>query len=471
MKHLFILLAPLLCLTTLARSEHLKLLPDRIDKAAQERVTAKMYPALVIGIVDGDKSAVTAYGKLPDGKTPDADTVFEIGSVTKTFTATLLADAIQSGRLKLDAPIAELLPDFEIPARSGKQITLLDIATQHSGLPRMQADYKPADPVNPYAGYDAAQMKSFLAGYELTRDPGASYEYSNLAVGLLGYALAESEKTTYAQLVREKIFVPLGMTMSGIAFSDTMRVHLAPPTSQEGEPVKNWDLAALAGAGGIRSTAADMLRYLKANMGLTQTTLDPAMKLALEPRRDVYKNTRIGLIWMTRSNPDEGGTVIWHTGMTGGYSTFLGFTPDGRHGVIILTNINTSLDDLGFATLLPNVKLAPTHKTITLPTAALDQYAGTYKLSEQMMLNINRGGNHLVIQANGQEPYQLFASAPDEFFETSLGITLSFIRDGNGTIAGLVLHQDGDHAAPKLTAAGSPDEPKATASDPVTRKD
>src|SRR5262249_48014446 len=133
-------------------------LPERVERAAQERIEAGIYQTLVFGVVDGDKSEVVAFGKLDDGKAPDGDTVYEIGSVTKTFTATLLARAVLSGRVTLDTPVAQLLPDFKIPSRGGKDITLGLLATQHSGLPRLPSNLRPKHPANPYADYDAAKL-------------------------------------------------------------------------------------------------------------------------------------------------------------------------------------------------------------------------------------------------------------------------------------------------------------------------
>ena len=125
---------------------------------------------------------VIAFGQLDDGSAPDGETVYEIGSITKTFTATLLAQAILSGRLTLDTPVAELLADFKIPSRGNRDISLGDLATHHSGLPRMPSNFTSKDPANPYADYDAAKMNVFLAGYQLPRDPGASYEYSKSGI-------------------------------------------------------------------------------------------------------------------------------------------------------------------------------------------------------------------------------------------------------------------------------------------------
>src|SRR5207237_4284290 len=134
-----------------------------------------------------------------------------------------------------------------------------------------------------------------------------------LGFGLLGYALAQSDHTTYDAMADAELLKPLGMTMSGTVFTDTTRAHLAPGHDDTGKAAKNWDWDALAGAGAIRSTANDMLRYLKANMGIDQSPLAAAMKLAQRPLSDMAKTTRIGLAWMTT---DKG--IAWEHGMTAG---------------------------------------------------------------------------------------------------------------------------------------------------------
>jgi CubicO group peptidase (beta-lactamase class C family) len=445
-------------------------LPERVEKTAQERIAAGTYHTLVFGVVDGDKTEVAAFGKLDDGKAPDGDTVYEIGSVTKTFTATLLAQVVLSGRVTLDPPVAQLLPDFKIPSRGGKEITLGDLASQHSGLPRMPSNFLPRDPANPYADYDAAKLKAFLAGYRLPRDPGAAYEYSNLGFGLLGYALAQLEHTTYGAVLDEQILKPLGMTMSGTSmtmsgtvFMDVMRAHLAPGHDVTGKAAKNWEFDVLAGAGAIRSTTNDMLRYLKANMDIDQSPLAAAMKLAQRPRSDMTKTMRIGLAWMTT---DKG--IVWHNGMTAGYRGFLGFTADGRRGVVILANTAADADDLGFATLDADAPLAPAYKAIVLPSALLDDYVGTYKLADKFLLKVFRLNDELFAQATGQGAFPIFPSAPNEFFYKAVRASMSFTRDDKGLVNGLILHQNGDRPAPKLSASELPPEPKEIALDAGT---
>ena len=442
------------------------LLPERVAKAAQERIDAGTYQTLVFGVVANGESEVIAFGKLGEGKSPDGDTVYEIGSITKTFTATLLADAVISSRFTLDTPIGDLLPDFKIPERNGKQITLGEIGTQYSGLPRMPSNFAPKDPGNPYADYDSGKLKAFLAGYELIRDPGTAYEYSNLAFGLLGYALAQSAHTTYGDLVHEKVFQPLGMTMSGTYFTEAMQGHLGSGHDETGTPVENWDLGVLAGAGGIRSTVNDMLRYLKANLGGDHTPLAAAMNYAQQPRRDVSPKMRIGLAW----NTTEKG-VTWHNGGTGGYRSFLGFDKDRHKGVVVLTNTATDVDDLGFATLLDSAPLAPMQKAIVVPVSELEEYLGTYKWADQVQIKVFLSGDQLCTQATDEQAFPIFPSAKNEFFANVGLIRITFTRDDKGAVTGMVVHQRGDHTAPKLGVTGTPPEPKETALSPATLQD
>jgi CubicO group peptidase (beta-lactamase class C family) len=428
------------------------LLPERVEKAAQERVAAGMVQTLVFGVADGDKSEVVAFGRLDNGKVPDGDTVYEIGSITKTFTATLLARAVKSGHLTLEMPVSQLLDGFKVPSRNGKEITLGALATQYSGLPRLPANMLSADPGNPYADYDGARLKAFLAEYELPRDPDATYEYSNLGFGLLGYALAQSEHVSYAEMAGEGIFKPLGMTMSGLAFTDAMRAHLAPGHDDNGKPAKNWDLDALAGAGAIRSTANDMLRYLRVNMGLDPSPLAEAMQFAQAPRRDMNRNLRIGLAWITTARG-----IVWHNGGTGGYRSFLGFDADRRRGVVILCNTAADVDDLGFAVLNPQVRLKPAFKVAELPDASLDDYIGTYKLSDKLLIKVFRMNDGLYARGMAQE-----ASAP-----RSRGMWRARSTDWCCTRTEIVRRQSSAHPSCRLSRRKSRSTPRHLATIPA----
>jgi hypothetical protein len=196
-----------------------------------------------------------------------------------------------------------------------------------------------------------------------------------------------------------------------------------------------------------------MLRYLKANMGINGSPLAAAMKFAQQPRRDIGKAIRIGLAWMMT---DKG--IVWKEGQTGGYRSFLGFTTDGRRGVVILANTAADANDLGFATLDATAPLA-SNKAIVLPSASLDDYVGIYKLADKFLLKVFRINDGLFARATGQVAFPIFPSAPNEFFAKVAGIGLSFTRDATGAVSGLVLHQNGDRAAPKLSSSELPPEP------------
>lgn len=428
------------------------LLPPRIEQAITKRIADGEYPAMVVAVIDGGHSHVYGFGKLSNGKPPGSDTVFQIGSVTKTFTATLLAEAVDKGEVTLDTPVATLLPAFKLPSRDDKQITLGEIASQFSGLPRLPTNLAPTNPKDPYADYDAARLRAFLAGYTLPRDPGASYEYSNLGFGLLGYALAQRTGKSYAELLQSQVLVPLGMSSTSATFTQPLDSRWAMGHDMEGQLAQPWHLGVLAGAGAINSTGADMLRYLRANMAQSDVPLQDAMRLAHKPRRLIGGDESIGLAWMTRH--DKAGDVVWHNGMTGGYASFIGFTADGHRGVVILTNVEQSVNDLGFATLLTGAPLVPAEKPIAMSARQLDTYVGEYQLAPGFILTVFRSGDQLNAKATGQGALPIFPSAEDVFFARVAGIRIDFQRGRDGKVSSLVLHQNGhDSPAKKLDAA------------------
>ncbi len=431
-------------------------LPQRIAKVAQQYTEDDVYPAMVLVMVDDGKVQVAGFGKLANGLAPDADTVFEIGSVTKTFTALVLAQGVLAQRWTLSTPVANLVPDYKIPSRDGKPITLGLLAEQFSGLPRLPGNLQPADLGNPYADYGRGQLKAFLASYSLPRDPGAAYEYSNLGFGLLGEALAQHSQLDYDALVRRDVLAPLGMHSTGVALTTSLRERLAVGHDEEGQPARHWQFGALAGAGALVSTGRDMSRYLQANMGVLQTPLAAAMRLAHEARGDIGGADRIGLAWMTRHTAD--GDVVWHNGETGGYSSFIGFTSDGQRGVVILTNGTGAPQELGFAALLPSLPLPQVHKAVTMSAKQLDTYAGQYTLAPGFVLTVSREGDQLFAQASGQGAFPLFASAKDAFFAKVAPMTIDFARDAAGNVNALVLHQGGhDQRALRTKGADAAD--------------
>lgn len=337
-------------------------LPEDVAKSIQARITNGHSPSIAVGIIDKDGPKYYCFGtKTVGGQPVNEHTIYEIGSISKTFTGILLAQLALEGQLKTDDPAQKHLPATVIlPTRDGKQITLGHLSDHTSGLARMPANFTPKDPANPYADYTVDQMYAFLKGYALQRDIGAQYEYSNLAQGLLGHILSLKAGSSYEALMIARIARPLGMKETKITLNKKMKQNLATGYSQ-GVQVSNWDIPTLAGAGAIRSSLHDMLRYLAANMGLKKSKLYPAMQLSHQVRHDKAGNNRVGLAWHIKKG--AAGDVIWHNGGTGGYRTFAGFVKETGKGVVVLTNSNKGADDIGFRLLDPVAKLIEVKKS------------------------------------------------------------------------------------------------------------
>jgi CubicO group peptidase (beta-lactamase class C family) len=252
------------------------------------------------------------------------------------------------GEVKLDDPIAKYLPSsMRVPERSGRKITLLDLSTQTSGLPRLPDNMKPADMRNPYVDYTAEQLYEFLSRHELRRDPGAEFEYSNLGVGLLGHVLALRAGKPYEALVKERILDPLDMDHTAITLTPWMTEHLAKGHNNSGAVVMNWDIGVLAGAGGLRSTMNDMLKFARANLQ-TRGRLQQVMQRTHVERAPAGKGF-IAMNWIIRRL--DGQEILWHNGGTGGYRTWMGFDKKKGLAAVVLTNSTHGADDLGFELL------------------------------------------------------------------------------------------------------------------------
>jgi len=411
---------------------------------------------IVVGMIGPDGRKVVGYGALEKGdpRVLNGDTVFEIGSVTKVFTSLLLSDMVQRGQVALTDPVSKYLPaSVRMPQRNGKQITLLDLATHTSGLPRLPANLKPKDSANPYADYSVAQLYEFLSSYELPRDIGSQYEYSNLGGGLLGHVLARCAGTDYEALVRARITVPLDMKSTGIALSPEMKARMAAGHDGKMNPAANWDLPTLAGAGGLRSTANDMLTFLAANLGYNKTPLAPAMAAMLEVRRPSgTPGLEVALAWHIYSTA-SGATMIWHNGGAGGYRSFIGYDPKTRIGVVVLANAFTAagVDDIGLRLLNTKAPLldasaflpAKERKQVAVDPKLFDRYAGRYQLAPNFVLTVTREGERLFAQATGQPKLELFAEGEKEYFLKVVDAQITFEVDSGGAVNQLVLHQAG----------------------------
>jgi CubicO group peptidase (beta-lactamase class C family) len=425
-----------------ASSDVRSLIASRIDPRAAL--------GIVVGLIDPGGTRVVVAGKAGDGTVPlDGNTVFEIGSVTKVFTATILADMVEKGEVRLDDPVQQYLPaSVRVPARGGKAITLVDLATQTSGLPRMPTNLAPKDVANPYADYTVQQMYDFLSGYQLTRDIGVQYEYSNLGVGLLGHALALEAGASYEELVKTRVLDPLGMHDTSITLSASMKARLATGHYATGAPTANWDLPTLAGAGALRSTLNDMLKFAAANLNAPRGPLGAAFARAHTSLRTAGSaEMSIGLAWHVRRQFDR--PIVWHNGGTGGYHSFLGLDLKSGTAVVILHNSAASIDDIGFHLLddrypltdpaqLPKVRVP-----IKLADAALEACVGEYQIVPGVSATVARRGSTLFFNITGQLAAEILPESDTAFFLAVADVQITFVKDAGGAVTALVIHQNG----------------------------
>ena len=421
-----------------------------ISKILRERLQGEPFGSgISVAVVDEAGTKFYNFGKVSkqaDAKFVNENTVYEIGSVTKVFTGTLLAEAVKRGEVKLDDPISKYLPEtVKTPKFGGREITLLDLTTHSSALPRLPANLKPKNPLNPYADYTAGQMYEFLGEVKLDGEIGSKIDYSNLGVGLLGHILALRANMSYEDLVKQRILEPLGMNDTAVTFSPAMKSRLAVGYDSEGKQISNWDFQALAGAGALRSTAADMAKFLSANLGFSKTKLTDSLTEAQKVRRSADDSPlKVGFNWIT-TKPGEK-EIIWHNGGTGGYRSFAGIEKESKKGVFVVTNGFDSVDDIGFHILDSKVPLreAEESKPVKiLDEKILETYVGEYQLAPTFSVIITREGKQLFGQATNQPRFELFAESEDEFFIKAVKASVTFTKDENGKIDGLVLHQGG----------------------------
>ena len=324
---------------------------------------------LAVGIIADDRirRATLGRSRLTPGGPPLREALFEIGSITKTFTGTLLARLAGDGLVALDSRLSDLLPTDLAPTPEQGAITLRHLATHTAGLPRLPPGFLLSPSrvlrsrvlgMDPYRGYRTDDLLRAFGAVRLTSDPGVRSEYSNFGFGLLGWALGRAAGDGYASAIRDLVVRPLGLTGietepgGGDRLRATgYRARLAVGPVRLGMAAQPWELPeAMAGAGALRSTLDGMIGYLSANMDARETPLRDAIRLA---QREHLRGPErgIGLAWIRERRDELGQTVIWHNGGTGGFRSFLGFTDDRRFGVVVLGNSSVSVDPLGWRLL------------------------------------------------------------------------------------------------------------------------
>ena len=316
-------------------------LDSQVHQAATQYLKNHSAPGLSMGVLQGTKAWFYNYGyaRHSTQQHPTAHTQYEIGSITKTFTSLLLADAVVNKKAKLTDPITMYLPDSVRGNKNLKDITLEHLANHTSGLPRLPINLAvpPFNPADPYANFAEPQLMQYLKTAQLSSTPGSTYSYSNLAMGLLGVILERIYGLPYEALLKEKIFTPFKMAES-YSTSVLDSTQAAQPTAEDGSPTSYWNFKALAGAGAIKSTTTDLLRYALQYTLKPRTKGQPDARLLLtEKPTHTTATQQIALGWHL-SLPHSTPFIMEHSGGTGGFSSYLGICPQQQVAIAVLVN-------------------------------------------------------------------------------------------------------------------------------------
>ena len=345
---------------------------ERVPTAARGELLRRTVAALgrrhvgaVAGILDlaDGQPLISGTGSLraANGPAPDADTTFEIGSITKTFTALALAQAVVTGRLSLDTPVRVILPaGTAVPFRDAVEITVEHLARHTSGLPRspqrlgLRAVWAAvARGEDPYVPINTPVLLERLSRTRLRKTPGKGHtRYSNFGAAVLGVALTQVYgRATYREMIEDVVLQPLGLTATTAEGKTEAEGH-----AFRRRPAPNWHLDGLAGAGALRSTARDLLSYVGAQLQPDQTPLAEAIRLThvlLEPAARMT----VGLGWMRSLS--RAGPMFWHNGGTGGFRSFAGFLPDRGVAAVVLVNDQRSPDRAAMRLLVGELRSRP----------------------------------------------------------------------------------------------------------------
>lgn len=343
---------------------------DAIDRLTRSIVDIPAGSGLIVGVLRRGRASFFGYGIGGGTGQPSEETVYEIGSISKVFTTALLATMLTDGLVELDDQVRTMDP---LLVNLPSQITLRSLATHTSGLPKMPSDILPKmirSRSNPYVNYSALDMKRFLSRCKpgrLQRRIGR-IEYSNLGMGLLGHILAQKLGESYERVVVTRVCDPLGMQDTRIELSSSMKTRLASPFLANGKAASNWEMPAFEGAGGLRSTAKDMIALLQANIEGNGSPLSKPLQLCQDvhsqefapsglmqtlalrysgimPRIERYRQG-VGLGWVVGKLQVDGSPLHWHHGATGGYRAFSAFVRKLGLGVVVFANSRPGTRDL-----------------------------------------------------------------------------------------------------------------------------
>lgn len=397
---------------------------------------------IVAAVIDGDRvvRGRTCAGPREDG--PPADgAAFEIGSVSKTMTAFLVADLIERGQWSLDDPIARYLPaGTAVPRQGDRQILVRDLLTHSAGLPALPPGMQPTDPANPYADLTEDTLLAALGKVQLLRPIGSRADYSNFGMMVMSLAVARSEGGDLEQALRDRLFKPLGMS----AFvSDSVAGRAAQGHLPGGKRTAPWTITPnLAGVGMVKASLADMERYARAGLGDGPEAVTARMRRAEQPLGNGF-----AMNWELRGL--QGHDLLIHEGGTGGFSSLVALDPARHRAVVLLADTALTdfggLGDVGLSLLGLDIPVKPPRRAAAAPAALRHSLVGDYRLGALTMRIWEAGDDRLMAQAQGQAAFELQHDSYGDFYPTGFAALLTPLPDGqaDAPIPRFAWHQGG----------------------------
>lgn len=434
MKTALLVIALLVAPTVASARDQQPLEGVRVLDILNERVnTQRQSVGIAVGILSPEGRRLVAVGNLgiKDGREIDADTVFEIGSVTKIFTGWLLADMARKGEVALTDRIA-----------GGKSIALVDLATHTAGMPFWPSNVAAGDLNAALARYTVEDLDRFVAGFDPPANIGTQWAYNNVDAGLLGVILGRRAGSSYDRLLAERITTPLRMASTSVVPTPDMQSRHASGHTVELTAAPTWNVPALAGAGSLHSTIADLLNFIGA-MADPKSPIGMTLPAMLETRRQA-PGFQQAIGWMVLPHAD--GEILFHDGQTHGFASSIAFDPKARTAVIVLSNAAAGVGDLARHVLRPSIPLAKpagpaAQKTaVQIDARILDSYVGRYEPAAGVVYAVAREGDALMLTLPGLPPLRLLAEGPRDFYVAENSrVTVTFTVGPTGAVTALVL--------------------------------
>lgn len=338
-------------------------LQKQIDKIIHYDTEIKLSetPGFIIGVKYQDSIFYFGYGSISkDSKqVPDENTIFEIGGLTKTFTSSLVSILVDEGKMNFETPLNDYLSAAEKNEET-QQITIDQLLTHTSRLPRMPLEFgvKEIEENNPYAHYTKQDLMEFYKEYiplepkkkrKRKKKNKDNYSYSHLNYALAEVAIESSQNTSFDKLLTDKILAPINLTDTRIELSENQKKRLATGYTTSGQSTPPWTFQSFKASEGLKSTAKDLIKYAEVHMGESHSRLTKAFYATHEGRKATARNKKVESArgWHVIS-PKKYHDIILHTGNTNGHRSYLAFVKESETAVVILTNSEHNLYNLGY---------------------------------------------------------------------------------------------------------------------------